>query len=128
MPRDFRNIKAWRHADDLAALVYSVTQAFPKHELYGLTLQLRRAAVSAPANIAEGAARTHKKEYLNFLYIARGSLAEVLYLLHLAHRLGYPGDTEYGDMEKAQAEAARTLYGLIDSVEQEAGGGTRHRI
>ena len=66
MARDFKNIKAWQYADDLAVLVYSKTRSFPKEELYGITSQLRRAAVSVPTNIAEGASREHKKEYLHF--------------------------------------------------------------
>ncbi len=84
MGRDFKNIKAWQYADDLAVLAYSKTRSFPKEELYGITSQLRRAVVSVPANIAEGANREHKKEYLHFLYIARGSMAETEYLLHLS--------------------------------------------
>lgn len=84
MGRDFKKIKAWQYADDLAVLVYSKTKSFPREELYGITSQLRRAAVSVPTNIAEGASREHKKEYVHFLYIARGSIAETEYLLHLA--------------------------------------------
>jgi len=74
MARDFKNIKAWQYADDLAVLVYDKTKSFPREEVYGITSQLRRASVSIPANIAEGASREHKREYLNFLYIARGSI------------------------------------------------------
>jgi len=72
MMRDFKNIKAWQYADDFAAIVYSKTKSFPKEELYGLTSQLRRAAISVPSNIAEGASREHKREYLHFLYVSRG--------------------------------------------------------
>jgi four helix bundle protein len=70
MGRDFKNIKAWQYADDLCVLIYARTQQFPKEELYGVTSQLRRAAISVPANIAEGASREHNCEYLHFLYIA----------------------------------------------------------
>ena len=87
MTRDFKKIKARQHADDLAVTVYIKTRNFPRDELYGLTSQLRRAAVSVAANIAEGSSREHKKEYLNFLYIARGSISEVEYLLHLSNRV-----------------------------------------
>ena len=66
MARDFKNIKAWRLADDLTVEVYSSSKSFPKEELYCLTSQLRRAAISVPTNIAEGANRTSKKEYLHF--------------------------------------------------------------
>ncbi len=82
MSRDFKNIKAWQYADDLAVSVYSKTKSFPREELYGITSQLRRAVVSVPTNIAEGASREHKREYLHFLYIARGSIAETEYLLY----------------------------------------------
>ncbi|OHB73947.1 MAG: four helix bundle protein [Planctomycetes bacterium RBG_16_55_9] len=120
MVRNFNNIKAWQHADDLAVLVYSKTKPFPKEELYGITSQLRRAAVSVPTNIAEGASREHKKEYLHFLQIARGSLAETEYLLHFAHRLGYLQNAEYKELGNLRNETAKTLYGLIKTVKREA--------
>jgi len=74
---------------ELVESVYRVTQSFPKQELYGLTRQLRRASVSIPANIAEGNSREHIKEYLNFLSIAQGSVAELETELEIAGRLGY---------------------------------------
>jgi four helix bundle protein len=120
MPRDFKNIKAWQYADDLAVLVYSKTKSFPKEELYGLTSQLRRAVVSVPTNIAEGASREHKKVYLHFLYVARSSIAEVEYLLHLSRRVGYLKDDEYRQIVDLRKEAAKTLQGLINSVKKEA--------
>ena len=119
MGRDFKNIKAWQYADDLAVLVYSKTKSFPGEELYGITSQLRRAAVSVPTNIAEGASREHNKEYLNFLYIARGSMAETEYLLHLSRQLGYLQDDEHKKLEEVRKKAAKTLYGLINSVGKE---------
>ena len=120
MARDFKNIKAWQYADELAVLTYSRTKSFPKEELYGITSQLRRAVVSVPANIAEGASRGHKKEYVHFLYVARGSIAETEYLLHLANRLGYLQDVEYKELEGVRRETAKTLHGLIKSVKKEA--------
>jgi len=119
MPRNFKNIKAWQYADDLAVLVYSKTNSFPKEELYGITSQLRRAAVSVPTNIAEGASREHKNEYLHFLYIARGSIAEIEYLLHLSRRVGYLKNDEYRQVEDRREEAAKTLQGLINSVKKD---------
>jgi four helix bundle protein len=119
MPRDFKNIKAWQYADDLVILVYSKTQSFPKEELYGITSQLRRAVISVPTNIAEGASREHKKEYLHFLYIAKDSIAEVEYLLHLSRRVGYLEDDEYKQLEDRRQEAAKTLHGLINSVKKD---------
>jgi four helix bundle protein len=119
MTRDFKNIKAWQFADDLAVEIYSVTKSFPKEELYGLTSQLRRAGVSVPTNIAEGASREYKKEYFHFLTVARGSISEVEYLLHLSSRLGYLDNSNYKRLEGLRVEAGRTLYGLIEAVKKE---------
>ena len=120
MARYFRKIKAWQLADRLAVEVYGSTKAFPKDEIYGLRSQIRRAAVSVPTNIVEGSARQHKREYLNFLYIAKGSLAEVDYLFHLANQLGYIGENTYHKMQDLIDNASKTLAGLIKSVEKEA--------
>ena len=87
--RDYTKIKAFNIADDFVVDIYKHTKCFPKEERYGLTSQIRRAAVSVPSNIAEGASRRHKRDYLHFLYISRGSLAEAGYLLHLSNRLDY---------------------------------------
>ena len=119
--RDYTKIEAWRLADDLTVSVYEHTRSFPREEIYGLTSQLRRAAYSVPANVVEGALRESKKDYLHFLYIARGSLAETQYFVHLARRLNYLS------AEKADALAKQTkltfacLHGLIKAVEKEAG-------
>ena len=119
--RDYKNIDAWKLADDFTVAIYDLTRRFPKEELYGLTSQLRRAAASVPTNIAEGSARESQKDYLHFLYIARGSLTEAQYLLHLAHRLGY---INADDATKLAGETKRVfgcLHGLIQSVEKQAG-------
>jgi four helix bundle protein len=86
MGRPYETSVAWQRADDLVVEVYKVTRSFPKSELYGLTSQMRRAAVSVAASIAEGSARQYMKEYLRFLHIADASLAEVAYYIHLAYR------------------------------------------
>jgi len=119
MGRNYRNIKAWQLSDELTVLIYEYSQKFPKDEIYGLTSQLRRSAVSVPANIAEGANREHNKEYLHFLYIARGSLAETEYFIHLSKRLGYINESEYGKIDKLRIETASTLHGLIQAVKKE---------
>ena len=119
--RDYKKIDAWRLADDLTVAIYEKTKVFPKDEIYGLTSQVRRAAFSVPANIAEGSSRESKRDYLHFLYIARGSLSEAQYFVHLAHRLGYlsPNDAE---VLAAQTSATfACLHGLISAVEREAG-------
>jgi four helix bundle protein len=119
--RDYTKIGAWKLADDLTVALYERTRTFPREELYGLTSQLRRAAYSVPANIAEGASRESKRDYLHFLYIARGSLAETQYFIHLAHRLGYlePAETEKFIGQTKQTFAC--LHGLIQAVEKESG-------
>ena len=117
--RDYRNIKAYQWADNMVLEVYKLTKIFPKDEMYGLTAQLRRAAISVAANIVEGASRQHKRDYLHFLYIARGSLAEVEYLLHLANRLGYVNKGEYDSIDGIRLQTAKTLFGLIEAVQKE---------
>ncbi|QNP41576.1 four helix bundle protein [Lysobacter solisilvae (ex Woo and Kim 2020)] len=89
--RPHERLEVWRDAMALVEWVYRVTAQFPDSERLGLTMQLRRAAVSVPSNIAEGAARRSTAEYLRFLSIARGSLAEISTQIEIARRLGYLG-------------------------------------
>ncbi len=119
--RDYTKIEAWKLADDLTVAIYDSTRAFPREELYGLTSQLRRAAYSAPANIAEGSSRDGKRDYLHFLYIARGSLSEAQYFIHLAHRLKYLTDAQSETLMVQARSASACLYGLMRAVEKEAG-------
>ena len=86
---DHKDLEAWKQAMRLVEEVYKISSNFPKQEMYGLTSQVRRAAVSIPSNISEGAARNGKKEYSNFLGISLGSLAELETQLIIASRLGY---------------------------------------
>jgi four helix bundle protein len=119
--RDYTKIDAWRLADDLTVAIYETTRSFPKDEVYGLTSQLRRASYSVPANIVEGSSRNSQRDYLHFLYIARGSLSETQYFIHLAQRLGYLPPNE---AEKLQSQTKQTfgcLHGLIQAVEKETG-------
>ena len=120
--RNYNNILAWQKSDDLVVAIYAATRSFPKEEVYALTSQIRRAAYSVPANIAEGASRNSQKDYLHFLFIARGSLAETAYFLHLSNRLGYLTDELHSHLAKQADEASRVLTGLIRSVEKESGG------
>ena len=117
--RDYTKIIAWQKADNLAVIIYRISRLFPKEELYGLTSQIRRACYSVPANIAEGASRESKKDYLHFLHIARGSLSEVRYFLHLAHRLEFMDQAAHTQLDQDVDEVARVLHGLISSVESE---------
>jgi four helix bundle protein len=119
--RDYTKIAAWKLADDLTVAIYERTRSFPRDEIYGLTSQLRRASYSVPANIAEGSSRESQKDYLHFLYISRGSLAETQYFIHLAHRLHYLNDEEAQDLIGQTKQAFACLHGLILAVEKEAG-------
>jgi four helix bundle protein len=107
-------------AIDLVAVVYGITEHFPKHELFGLTSQLRRAVVSVPANIAEGQARIHRREFLHHLSMARGSLAEVETLLLVAVRLNYVQSDDLRTVHVQAKEVARMLAGLIRSLDGES--------
>ena len=90
----FRDLEVWQVAMDLAAECYCITKKFPRDELFGMTSQIRRAAASVPANIAEGQGRDHTRKFLNFLSIARGSLMEVQTHLLLAERVGLLSEAE----------------------------------
>jgi four helix bundle protein len=87
--KSYRDLEVWRLGLDLVETIYRCTAEFPKSETYGLSAQMRRAAVSIPSNIAEGQARSSSKEFLHFLSIALGSLAELETQIELANRLGY---------------------------------------
>jgi four helix bundle protein len=119
--RDYTKIVAWQKADDLTVAVYEATRSFPKEEIYALTSQVRRASYSVPANIVEGASRDSKRDYLHFLYIARGSLIETRYFVHLAGRLGYLSVERQGPLVAQADETLRILAGLIKAVEAETG-------
>jgi four helix bundle protein len=119
--RDYAKIEAWRLADDLTVALYEPTRSLPREEVYGLTSQLRRASYSVPANIVEGSSRESRKDYLHFLYIARGSLSETQYFIHLARRLGYLSAEEADKLHSQTKQAFGCLHGLIHAVEKEAG-------
>jgi four helix bundle protein len=120
MAKGFFDIKAWQKADDLVVDVYDQTKSFPRHQLYSLTNQMQKAAVSVAANIAEGSGRCTLRDYLRFLYIAKGSLVELEYYIHLAKRLGYLSLAAHQRLDALQDETARVLTGLIRFKEQEA--------
>ncbi len=103
----------------LVQKIYESTGAFPKDESYGLTQQIRRAAVSVPSNIAEGYGRGHSNDYVRFLRIARGSLYEVETQLILAHKLSYLDENQLENLLNDTNECCRMLHGLIKSIERD---------
>jgi four helix bundle protein len=109
--RNHKDLEVWKKSVDLVSNTYKITESFPDKEIYGLTNQIRRSAVSVPSNIAEGAARSSKKEFIQFLYIALGSLAELETQMIIASRLGYLNnlDTLLNDLQLIQ----RLVNGLI---------------
>lgn len=108
----FQDLIVWQKAMALATDIYRVTRLLPKEELFGLTSQLRRAAVSIPSNIAEGQARNSPKEFLNFISIAKGSAAELTTQLDLCTRLGYLTDAQHAPVATLATEVARMLNAL----------------
>jgi len=116
--RNYRNLKAFELADELVLMVYKVTKVFPKDELFGLTSQLRRAAVSIPSNIVEGASRETEAEFLRFLDMAYGSASELDYQISLGCRLGYLKESVYKELSAKSSETAKVLNGLIRSLRQ----------
>ncbi len=112
----FRELLAWQKAFDLTIETYKAIRKFPKSKVYGLISQIQRSAVSIPANISEGYERNHRKEYLQHLFIAKGSLGELETYFLLSCRLGYLSKDEYDSIEKIRKETAKILVGLIKSL------------
>ena len=114
--RDHKKLRAFELADEIAVLTYRMTKAFPKEEVYGLSSQMRRAAVSIPSNIVEGCARESQVEYLRFLEIAFGSLRELQYQFDLSHRLGFLNDSDFSECNQKLIETEKVLAALLRSL------------
>ncbi len=112
----WRKLKVWARSHDLTMLVYEITSSFPRDERYNIVSQLRRATYSIPANIVEGQCRNTTKEYLSFLYNARGSLEEVRYFALLSKDLGFLTTDVYDQLEKECKEISMMLNALIKSL------------
>lgn len=110
--RSFRDLRVWQAAMDLVEQVYLLTQALPKHELYGLASQMQRAAVSIPSNIAEGHTRSHSEEYLHHISMARASLAELQTQLEITLRLKYSSPAELSRVVEQADALGRQLSSL----------------
>ncbi len=113
----YEQLEFWQQAMEFVTLVYQHTKQFPKEEQYGLTSQIRRAAVSIPSNIAEGQGRRSTKEFLNHLSMARGSLLEVETQAELARRLTYLAAEHHQEIRSLSQTVGRLLNGLIRSLE-----------
>ena len=116
--QDFRQLKVWAKSHALVMVVYATTQRLPKDEIYGLTSQIRRAAVSIPANIAEGCGKEGDIEFRRYLLIAMGSASELEYLLMLAHDLKYLEDANYQSLHESVIEIRRMLNSFIMKLKQ----------
>ena len=112
----FEKLTVWRDAMDLLTEVYQATKTFPREERYGLVDQLRRSVVSISANIAEGRGRYHTKEFVQFLYMAQGSLYETITLLKAASKLGYLQPKEENALLVQCQRIGSKLSGLINSL------------
>ncbi len=108
---DHKDLDVWKAGIELSVQLYEITTHFPKEEIYGLTSQLRRSGISVPSNIAEGAARNSDKEFIQFLYIALGSLAEVETQVIIGKRLGYLKDSH--DLDKRMLSVKQMILGLV---------------
>ena len=114
--KDFRQLKVWEKAHQLALTIYKATKEFPKEELYGLTSQIRRASMSIPTNIAEGCGRFTDADFARFLQIAMGSASETEYQLILARDLGFLPNASYENLQKDVEEIKRMLASLLKTL------------
>lgn len=116
MAPHYKDLIAWQKAMDLVAAIYAATEKFPKREVYSLTDQIRRAAVSVPSDIAEGQAHYNHREFLHFLQHSRGWLAELETQILLTQRLNYVAPTDADPLLRQIEELGRILNGLINSI------------
>jgi four helix bundle protein len=112
----FRDLRVWQLSMELVEIIYRLTQNFPKHEIYGLTSQIQRAAVSVPSNIAEGHTREHTKEFLHHLSIAQASLAELETQLEIAVRLKYLAKDEFDRVLVLVVALGKQQYALRNAL------------
>ncbi|MFA5998245.1 MAG: four helix bundle protein [Candidatus Paceibacterota bacterium] len=114
--RSFKDLRAWQRAHDLAIQTYLLTKKFPKEELFGITNQMRRAAVSVPSNLAEGFSRKSSKEKTQFYAISKGSLTELESQYLISRDLGYVSGQEFADIEGKIEQVGKIITGLAKST------------
>lgn len=115
--RDYKKLIAFRLAHDAVLTVYRITKLFPKEEVFGLTAQMRRAAVSISSNIVEGCSRASEKDYQRFIEIAFGSCRELHYQTTLSHQLGYLSKGDYAELDPQLEELEKVLGALYRSLQ-----------
>ncbi len=119
MKDSYRDLIAWQKAMVLVTDIYRETEAFPAREIYGLTNQVRRAAVGVPSDIAEGKGRISKKEFVQMLSRARGSVLEVQTQIEIGRNLGFLGEEKFNELLGKADEVGRLINGLIKSIRRQ---------
>lgn len=114
--QNFEKLEIWNQGIELATEIYKITKNFPKSEIYGMGSQLQRAAVSVPSNIAEGSTRQYKKEFINFLYVSRGSLSELLTQLKISLNINYINEDQYNNLSEKIYVLTRRINKLIETL------------
>jgi len=114
--RSFRDLRVWQAGMDLVEMIYRLSVNFPRHETYGLTSQIRRSAISIPSNIAEGHARKHTKEFLKFISVAQGSLAELQTQIEIASRIGYATTSDVDEILEFSVSLSKQLQALRNAI------------
>lgn len=115
----FRELEVWKEAKQIALAVYELTERFPDREKFGLISQIQRAAISVASNIAEGAGRQHKKEFIHFLHLARGSLFELLTQIEISTELGLIKEDDFDDLNERCVTLTKRLNSLINSLKND---------
>jgi four helix bundle protein len=115
--QSFRDLQIWQKSMELTVAVYRITQSFPREEIFGLTSQLRRCAISIPSNIAEGQGRSSEREFLHFLSIARGSNCELQTQVEIARRLGLADTQLLNDAENLSHETGKMIFAFMRAID-----------
>jgi len=120
MAQSFRELQVWQRAMQLTVAIYRLTKGFPREELYGLTGQIRRAAVSVPSNIAEGHGRLSNREFVQFLSVARGSVCELQTQLEIARSLGFASAKAIDEAERLSHEVGKMIFAFLGSLKNQS--------
>jgi four helix bundle protein len=120
MSQSFRDLQVWQRAMQLTTAIYRLTRDFPREEVYGLTSQIRQAAVSVPSNIAEGQGRLSSREFIQFLSIARGSICELQTQLEIARALGFGKPEMIDEAERISHEVGKMIFAFLGSLQNQS--------